>query len=129
MAETRRVPPRADAEQGLVASLFTFVAKGIQWVLLALVFAVVLEWAGMIWWWPAEGVQHSRKMLEMEQGYLGSAFHRHLFSSEPVRFAATIGNQLSHVLFGLTRLNVSSNGQPRHPVHTKRGCGPRSAGS
>lgn len=105
MAETRRVPPRAEAEQGFVASLFTFIAKGFQWGLLALVFAILLEWAGMIWWWPAQGVQHSRRMLELEQGYLGSEFPRHLFSSEPVHFASTIGNQLSDVIFGLTRLN------------------------
>jgi integrating conjugative element membrane protein (TIGR03747 family) len=105
MAETRRIPPHATVEQGLIASLFTFVAKGIHWALLALIVAILLEWAGMIWWWPAEGVQHSRRMLEVEQGYLGTAFRRHLFTVEPVRLAATIGNQLSYVIFELSRLN------------------------
>lgn len=105
MAEPRRVPPRPAAEPGVLASVFIVVAKGIHWLLLALVFAVLLEWTGMIWWWPAEGVQHSRRMLAVEQGTLGSNFPRLLLSSAPIQFATTMGDQLSQAVFGLTGLN------------------------
>jgi integrating conjugative element membrane protein (TIGR03747 family) len=105
MAETNRGPPRRETEQGVVGSLFAFIAKGAQWLLLALVCAVILEWVGMIWWWRADGIHHSRRMLEVEQAHLGTAFRRHLVSAEPVRFANGIGLQLSHAVFTVTRLN------------------------
>ncbi len=105
MGEARRAPARTEAEQGIVAGTLTFVAKIIQWLLLALTLAVVIEWVGMTWWWPEEGVAHSQRILSAEQRYLGAEFQRHLFSSEPARFAAAVGNRMSHVAFDLTRLN------------------------
>ena len=82
-----------------------WLVKGIQWLLLAGVFAILLEWIGLIWWWPAEGVQHSQRILAAEQSYLTDEIPRHLFSPEPVRFAVQNGRRLSQGIFGLTRLH------------------------
>lgn len=105
MAEVRRRPPQSDTDRGVVANVFVQIAKVVQWLLLALVCAVLFEWVGMTWWWPADGVQHSRRMLELEKAHLGTAFPRHLVSTAPVKFANDVGRKLSHVAFTLTRLN------------------------
>jgi len=105
MADARRNPPPAETERSVVGSLLTFLAKAVQWLLLALVCAVLLEWVGMIWWWPAECVQHSQRTLEVERVHLGTAFPRHLVSTSPVQFANNVGRRLSHVCFTLTRLD------------------------
>lgn len=105
MSEARRSPPQSSTERGVIGGLFVLASKAVQWLLLALVCAVLLEWIGMIWWWPAAGVQHSRRMLEVEQAHLGTEFPRHLVSTEPVKFANDFGHRLSHVAFASTRLN------------------------
>jgi integrating conjugative element membrane protein (TIGR03747 family) len=105
MAEARGNRPRDEAERGVLGSLLAFVAKAVQWLLLALVCAVVLEWVGMTWWWRADGVQHSRRMLELERANLGTEIPQHHFSKEPVRFALEVGHRFSHVVFTLTKLN------------------------
>lgn len=106
MADARGNPPRAETERGVVGSLFAPVAKAVQWLLLALVCAVILEWVGMTWWWPADGVEHSRRMIEVERAHLGTAFPRHLVSTAPAKFANDVGRGLSHVAFTLTRLDA-----------------------
>ncbi len=105
MSETRRHPSQSGTERGVAGSILILAAKAVQWLLLALVCAVFLEWIGMIWWWPDDGVQHSRRMLEQEQVHLGAAFPRHLVSTAPVKFANDVGRRLSHMVFTFTRLN------------------------
>ena len=41
-------------------------------------FSIGLEWLGMVFWWPDEGLRHSREMLEAEVGYLQADFRRSL---------------------------------------------------
>ena len=105
MTESRRPPSRSNEEAGFFTSAITLVAKIIQWFLLSLVLAVALEWVGMIWWWSDDGVGHSRRMLEVERRFLGSAFQRHLLALEPARLGDDIGQRLSVIIFDLTRLN------------------------
>ena len=31
----------------------------IQWILLSLLFSIIVEWAGMVLWWPEEGTEHT----------------------------------------------------------------------
>ena len=83
----------------------TLLAKIIQWFLLSLVLAVFVEWVGMTWWWSEEGVGHSRRMLEVERHFVGTAFQRHLLALEPARLGDDVGRRLSSVIFDMTRLN------------------------
>jgi hypothetical protein len=63
MAEAVADPRRRVVQQGLLAKSFTALAKLVQWLLLSLVFSILVEWAGMVLWWPDEGLAHSRTML------------------------------------------------------------------
>ena len=85
MAEAAANPRgRVVQQEGLLSNSLTAVAKIIQWLLLSLVFSILIEWAGMVLWWPDEGLEHSRTMLAREVGYLDFDFRRSVVTSDPV---------------------------------------------
>ena len=104
MAETVADPRHREVRQGLLSKSVTTLAQGVQWLLLALLFSILTEWAGMLWWWPEEGLQHSRSMLEAEIDYLVSDFRKSVLTSSPAEFAKTVADKTYTVLFELTGL-------------------------
>ena len=104
MAETATDPRRREVRQGLLSSFLTILAQGIKWLLLSLVFSILIEWAGMVLWWPQEGLYHSRDMLAAEIGYLQADFGRSLVSSDPAQFTKTVADKTYYVLFEVTRI-------------------------
>lgn len=78
------------------------IARGIKWLLMSLLCAVLLEWAGMVFWWPEQGLDHSRSMLEQEIRYLQTDFSRSLFTSDPAGFARRVADGVYHGLFEVT---------------------------
>lgn len=103
MAEAVADPRRRVVQQGLLAKSFTALAKLVQWLLLSLVFSILVEWAGMVLWWPDEGLAHSRTMLTTEISYLDTDFRRSIMTSDPARFAKSIADNTYHYLFEVTR--------------------------
>lgn len=103
MAEAVTDPRRRVVQQGLLAKSFSAAAKLILWLLLSLVFSILVEWAGMVLWWPEEGLEHSRAMLTTEIGYLDNDFRRSIISSDPAQFAKRIADKTYHYLFEATR--------------------------
>jgi len=103
MAEAVADPRRRVVQQGLLAKSFTATAKLLLWLLLSLVFSILVEWAGMVLWWPEEGLAHSRTMLTTEISYLDRDFRRSIMTSDPARFAKRIADNTYHYLFEVTR--------------------------
>jgi integrating conjugative element membrane protein (TIGR03747 family) len=104
MAEAVADPRRREVRQGLVSRLLTTAAQGIKWLLLSLMFSILIEWVGMTFWWPEEGLGHSRAMLEAEIGYLEADFGRSLVSFNPARFTKDVADKAYFVLFEVTRI-------------------------
>jgi integrating conjugative element membrane protein (TIGR03747 family) len=104
MAEAVADPRRGDVRQGLISKGLSTVAQLIQWLILSLVSSIMVEWAGMVLWWPEEGLGHSRKMLAAELGYLDVDFGRSLVTSDPTRFAQTVSDKTYYALFEFTRV-------------------------
>jgi len=104
MAEAVADPRHREVRQELISKTLTTLAKGVQWLLLALLFSILTEWVGMVFWWPDEGLQHSRSMLEAEIGYLDSDFRRSVVTSSPAEFAKTVADKTYYVLFEFTGL-------------------------
>ncbi len=50
--------------------------------------AVVIEWLGMVFWWPEEGAAHSARMLAVETGYLNRDFVEAAFVARPAETMA-----------------------------------------
>lgn len=92
------------AQQGTLTRLLGRVSQALYWLLFALLFSIALEWLGMVFWWPDEGLRHSREMLEAEVGYLQADFRRSLVSSDPARFAQRVADKTYVGLFEWTRL-------------------------
>lgn len=74
------------------------------WLVAALLFSIVIEWAGMLLWWKDEGSLHSRAMLQQELSYLNEDFRRSAVSSDPARFARRFADGFYHYLFEWTHL-------------------------
>ncbi|EBQ8208535.1 TIGR03747 family integrating conjugative element membrane protein [Salmonella enterica subsp. houtenae] len=75
-------------------------------LLASLLFSLLIEYVGLIFWWPEQGSLHARQMMETELGYLSSNFTRSLFISEPAVTAMAWINLVYHQVFvgsGFTR--------------------------
>ena len=103
MAEALADPRRRVVEGGLISKSLTAIAKIIQWLLLSLVFSIIIEWVGMVFWWPEEGIEHSRTMLAREISYLDTDFKQSVVTSDPARFAKRFADNTYHYLFEVTQ--------------------------
>ena len=70
MAEAVADPRRTAVRQGLFTKGLATVSQAILWLLFSLLFSIIVEWVGMLLWWPEQGLDHSRTMLAKEIGYL-----------------------------------------------------------
>jgi integrating conjugative element membrane protein (TIGR03747 family) len=104
MAERGGAHPAQTVQQGTLTRLLGRVSQAVYWLLFALLFSIVLEWLGMLFWWPDQGLRHSRDMLAAEVGYLQVDFRRSLVSDDPARFAQAMADKAYRVLFEFTRL-------------------------
>ena len=103
MTETVTAPRHGEVRQGLISKSLTAFARTLQWLALSLLFSILIEWAGMVWWWQDQGLAHSRKMLRAELSYLESDFRRSVLTSDPARFTKAVADKTYHVLFEVTR--------------------------
>jgi len=104
MAEVASDPRRTAVQQGLFSKGLTTVAQVIQWLIFSLIFSIIIEWAGMVLWWPDEGLDHSRKMLSQEIHYLDTDFRKSIVTSDPARFAKQVADKSYYYLFEFTGL-------------------------
>ena len=124
MAEAVADPRRRVVQEGLIAKSLTAVAKVIQWILLSLLFSIIVEWAGMVLWWPDEGIEHSRTMLATEISYLESDFRRSVVTSDPAQFAKRFADNTYHYLFEVTRFVDFIRWVSPPPTTNERGLRP-----
>jgi integrating conjugative element membrane protein (TIGR03747 family) len=97
------VPQRA-AEPGAIASALLLIVKVIGWLILGLVFSIGVEWLGLIFWWPDQGLGHSRRMLAAELEYLGAHDQPGLITADPNAFGRSFADAFYHVTFEVTGL-------------------------
>lgn len=99
-----RDPRRPVGQPGLVSRLLTGITQCLKWLFISLVFSVGVEWVGMVFWWPQQGLDHSGQMLAQELHFLGNDFHRSWLTARPVVFARNFADRLYHVAFEWTGL-------------------------
>jgi integrating conjugative element membrane protein (TIGR03747 family) len=93
---------RHPAQRGLLSRALGSIARVAGWLVAALLFSIIIEWAGMLLWWKDEGSLHSRAMLQKELSYLSDDFRRSAVSSDPARFARHFADGFYHYLFEWT---------------------------
>ncbi len=97
----------AASRPGVIERTLRRIGSAIHWLLLSLVFSIVIECLGMVYWWPERGHEHSRRMLDAEIGWLDRDFRQSLLSHDPARAARNVADRSHDLLFertGLTRL-------------------------
>ncbi|MCG5526437.1 TIGR03747 family integrating conjugative element membrane protein [Ectothiorhodospira haloalkaliphila] len=98
---------RHPVQQGLLSRTLSAVSSILFWLFVALLFSILAEWVGMWLWWPDEGVDHSRQMLEQEIRYVNQDFGRSLLVSEPADYARQFADTSYRLLFEMTRVEIA----------------------
>jgi integrating conjugative element membrane protein (TIGR03747 family) len=124
MAEAVTDPRRRVVQEGLISKSLTATAKAIQWLLFSLVFSIIIEWTGMVLWWPEEGLEHSRTMLAREISYLDIDFRHSVVTSDPAQFAKRFADNTYHYLFEVTRFVEFIRWVSPPPVKNEQGLRP-----
>jgi integrating conjugative element membrane protein (TIGR03747 family) len=109
---------------GVIARTLRRIGSAIHWLLLSLLISIVIECVGMVYWWPEAGLEHSRRMLDTEIGWLDQDFRQSLLSSEPARAARKAADRSHDLLFertGVMRLEgwlrrsaIDTGNSPKH---------------
>ena len=79
----------------------------LYWLMLSLIFSIIIEWIGMIFWWPEEGANHSLAMLSAELGYLSGDLRESLLVSDTAAYATAFADTLYHWLWQKTGLETA----------------------
>ncbi|MNZ11301.1 hypothetical protein D3C78_281640 [compost metagenome] len=77
---------------------------GLPWkvlglLLVSLLFSVLLEYAGLLLFWPEQGWRHSQAMLHTELSWLGEHFRQSLITSQPGQSVRQLVESLHEWLF------------------------------
>lgn len=95
-------PRRPLTRPGAFSRILTGIAQSLKWLLLSLLASILIEWLGMIFWWPEQGLEHSRQMLVSELQYLSSDFHHSWLTHQPVQFARELSERFYTIAFEWT---------------------------
>lgn len=91
-------------------------------LLIALIFSILLEWTGIIFWWPEQGARHSEQMLANELEYLNDDFERGILPSRPIALARAAARKVRAALRSLGVDQLLTGG--RSPGKDNTGWGP-----
>lgn len=83
MADRRATRTHPGAKGGVLTRIFQTLSRLLAWLAFSLLLSIVLEWLGMVYWWPEKGLAHSAAMLEYEIALVGSELDHSLLVEEP----------------------------------------------
>lgn len=85
--------------QALLDRLLSAPGKILGLLLVSLLCSLLMEYAGMLWFWPEQGWRHSQAMLHAELGWLGEQFPRSLLLQDPAASTRVTLDWLHAALF------------------------------
>lgn len=98
MAARAPVVQRELRRPTLIARVARAFFRWLSMLVLALCFSVLLEWIGMRFWWPEQGVRHSEAMLAQELRYLNDGFDRSVVAADPSQLGQAAASRLDQAL-------------------------------
>lgn len=75
MAKAQQYQPPRRKEPGLIGNLFSALVQLVVWLVISLILSIIIEWQGMIWFWPEQGAEHAKTVLAADQIYLNQQLH------------------------------------------------------
>ncbi|MDH4549939.1 TIGR03747 family integrating conjugative element membrane protein [Pseudomonas sp. BN607] len=94
MPTTPTNPPQTQRRPGLIFGTFELCLRLLGLLFASLLFSIVLEFVGMLWFWPEQGWHHSHTMWLTELGWLSNHFRSSLLVQEPAQATTKI---LEHI--------------------------------
>ena len=88
---------RAKETAGPIRSLIALPFVLAMWLLGGLLLSVIVEWIGLVFFWPELGTSHSYQMMVTELGYLNEDFRHSILTQLPWIEAATPAQFAAHV--------------------------------
>lgn len=70
MAKPQQYQPPRRKEPGLIGQLISALIQLMIWLVISLMLSIIIEWLGMIWFWPEQGANHAKVVLAADQMYL-----------------------------------------------------------
>ena len=75
MAKPQQYQPPRRKEPGLISGLFSALVQLIVWLVISLMISIIIEWLGMIWFWPEQGAGHAKAVLASDQTHLNQQLY------------------------------------------------------
>ena len=88
--DRQSLPPQAEKPRGWLGNTIQTLRRVLAVLAGAVFFSIIIEWAGMIWWWPQERSTHSRDMVKAELSYLGGDMRSTLLSGDTRKYATAV---------------------------------------
>jgi len=88
-------PPPAPPRPGLIFGTVELCLRLLGLLFTSLLFSVVLEFVGLLWFWPEQGWHHSHAMWLSELGWLSGHFKNSLLVQEPAQATAKVLQHLN----------------------------------
>ncbi|WJD72164.1 TIGR03747 family integrating conjugative element membrane protein [Pseudomonas asiatica] len=90
MPTTPTNPPQTQRRPGLIFGTFELCLRLLGLLFASLLFSILLEFMGMLWFWPEQGWHHSHTMWLTELGWLSNHFRSSLLVQEPAQATAKV---------------------------------------
>ncbi|MBI6567565.1 TIGR03747 family integrating conjugative element membrane protein [Pseudomonas synxantha] len=88
-------PPPPQRSPGLIFGMLELCLRLLGLLFASLIFSIVLEFVGMLWFWPEQGWHHSHAMWLSELGWLSNHFKNSLLVQEPAQATAKVLGNLN----------------------------------
>lgn len=75
MAKPQQYQPPRRKEPGLIGQLFSALVQLMVWLVISLMLSIIIEWLGMIWFWPEQGADHAKAVLAADRAYLNQQLY------------------------------------------------------
>ncbi|MFG0634663.1 TIGR03747 family integrating conjugative element membrane protein [Pseudomonas sp. xss_2] len=85
MPTTPVSPPPQQRNPGLIFGILELCLRLLGLLIASLIFSIMLEFVGMLWFWPEQGWHHSHAMWLSELGWLSNHFKHSLLVQEPAQ--------------------------------------------
>lgn len=95
MPTTPSIPPPAQRRPGLISGTVELCLRLLGLLFASLLFSIVLEFVGLLWFWPEQGWHHSHTMWLSELGWLSGHFTNSLLVQEPAQATTKVLQHLN----------------------------------
>lgn len=117
MANQNVSPPPRRKEPGIIGSLFSFILELLSWFIISLIFSILVEWVGMVYFWPEQGLKHAESVFEADLSYLNHQFinETYEFQNKVISLAKLAVDKIENVSW-VKRINNAVPSPPKNSI-------------